>query len=463
MLFNSVTFILVFLPVALFLYYIVPAKGKNGVLLLESLVFYAFGNLKYLPLALGLVLIDYLFAHAFKRIAHTLRGRRALLVTALVVNVLLLLAFKYGSYLTWLLDQITRGDITFFAVLPLGISYYLFKLISYLCDVYQEKCEPEKNFIDFAVYVLMYPQMIVGPIIRYVDIRDDLKNPKQRRNPERFLQGTRLFVYGLAKKVILADTLGRLWKELAGADGIGLASASSGLVWLAVLAYSLQLYLDFSGYSEMSNGLSSMMGFSCKKNFDYPYLSGSVTEFWRRWHITLSEWFRDYVYIPLGGNRKGAVRQIMNMLVVWLLTGIWHGYTVNFLVWGLYYFVFLVLEKYVLNRRLAKYPVVGHIYTLLVAMVGWGIFAADGVQITVWALLQKMFCFSGGVSALYFLRNYGVTLLLSLVVSGGCYRKVQQRLERNRWVEALWLAVLFLISFAYVVGSTGRAALYAGF
>ncbi len=463
MLFHSVTFILLFLPISFLLYYIVPDSWKNRVLLLESLVFYAFGNLKYLPLALGLVLIDYLFAHAFKRISRTSRCRRALLVTSLVVNVLLLLAFKYGSYLTWVLNRITHGDITFFDVLPLGISYYLFKLISYLCDVYQEKCEPEKNFIDFAVYVLMYPQMIVGPIIRYTDIRDDLKNPKQRRNPECCLQGIRMFVYGLAKKVILADTLGRLWEALAGTEGIGLAQASSGLVWLAVLAYSLQLYLDFSGYSEMSNGLSCLLGFSCKKNFDYPYLAGSVTEFWRRWHITLSEWFRDYVYIPLGGNRKGAVRQIFNMLVVWLLTGIWHGHTANFLVWGLYYFIFLVLEKYVLQKGLKRYPVLGHIYTLLVAVTGWGIFAADGAQITFVALLHKMFCFSDGVSALYFLRNYGVTLLLSMAVSGGCCRKIQRRLERNRWVEAVWLILLFLISFAYVVGSTGRAALYAGF
>ena len=463
MLFHSVTFILLFLPVSLILYYIVPNSWKNRVLLLESLVFYAFGNLKYLPLALGLVLADYLFARALKKMTRASKKRLVLLVTALLVNVLLLLAFKYGSYLTGLLDQITRGDITFFTVLPLGISYYLFKLISYLFDVYREKCEPEENFIDFAVYVLMYPQMIVGPIIRYVDIRDDLKNPERGGKPDCFFQGTRLFVCGLAKKVILADTLGKLWEALAGTEGIGLAQASSGLVWLAVLAYSLQLYLDFSGYSEMSNGLSCMMGFSCKQNFNYPYLAGSVTEFWRRWHITLSEWFRDYVYIPLGGNRKGAARQILNMLVVWLLTGIWHGHTANFLVWGLYYFIFLVLEKYLLQKGLKKHPLLGHIYTLLVAVTGWGIFAADGAQVTFWALLHKMFCFSGGVSALYFLRSYGVTLLLSMAVSGGCYRKVQHRLERNRWVEAIWLILLFLISFAYVVGSTGRAALYAGF
>lgn len=463
MLFHSVTFILLFLPISLFVYYIVPHSWKNGVLLLESLVFYAFGDMKYLFLAVGMVLIDYLFARALGNRQHSDRVRRILFVTALVINVLLLAAFKYGSYLTWLLQQMSDGDITFFDVLPLGISYYLFKLISYLCDVSDGTCEPEKNVIDFAVYGLLYQQMIVGPIIRYVDIRDDLKDRDRCLNPERFRQGIRLFVYGLAKKVILADTLGMLWSAFAGTEGIGLEKASSALVWLAVLAYSLQLYLDFSGYSEMSNGLSAMYGFSCKANFDYPYLAGSVTQFWRRWHITLSEWFRDYVYIPLGGNRKGVARHLLNLFVVWLLTGIWHGSTINYILWGMYYFILLVLEKYGWKTVLEKHRILGHLYTLVVAVIGWGIFAADGTGIAVLPLLKKLFCFSSGVSALYFVRSYGVTLLLSMAVAGGCYRKVQPKLEQKRWLETIWLALLFLLSFAYVVGSTGRAALYAGF
>lgn len=463
MLFNSVTFILFFLPAALFLYYIVPNKMKNLVLLLESLVFYSFGSMRYLPLAVSLVVINYLFARAMGKKSCQQKTRRFFLIIALAVNILLLAAFKYGVWLSALLDRITQGDITFFDVLPLGISYYLFKLISYLCDVYTGKCEPEKNIIDFSVYVLMYQQILVGPIIRYVDIQDDLKRKDRHVRPQQMWQGTRLFVYGLAKKVILADTMGMLWSQLAGADGIGIETASSGLVWLAVLAYSLQLYLDFSGYSEMSNGLSSMMGFSCKQNFEYPYLSQSVTDFWRRWHITLSEWFRDYVYIPLGGNRKGVPRHVLNMLIVWLLTGIWHGNTVNFLIWGMYYFIILLLEKYVLQSLLEKHKIIGHIYTLFVAVIGWGIFAADGTQIFVWSLLKKMFVFSSGVSALYFIRCYGVTLILSVVVSGGFYKKLQEKFEDKRWLETLWLGFIFLLSLAYVVGSTGRAALYAGF
>lgn len=463
MLFNSVTFILFFLPAALLIYYIVPGKFKNTVLLLESLVFYAFGSMRYLPLAVCLVVVGYLFARALGKKSCRQGTRRFLLAAALIINLLLLAAFKYGIYLSELFDRITQADITFFEVLPLGISYYLFKLISYLCDVYTGKCEPEENIIDLAVYVLMYQQIIVGPIIRYTDIRDDLKNKDRHVRPEEILEGTRLFVYGLAKKVILADTLGLLWSQLAGADGIGLEKASSALVWLAVLAYSLQLYLDFSGYSEMSNGLSGMMGFSCKRNFMYPYQAHSVTDFWRRWHITLSEWFRDYVYISLGGNRRGACRHILNMLVVWLLTGIWHGHTVNFLIWGLYYFAFLVLEKYVLKNLIEKYKVIGHIYTLFVAVIGWGIFAADGTQISVLLLLKKMFVFSSGVSALYFLRCYGVALVLSIVVSGGFGEKLLRKLETKKWAETLWLSLVFIVSLAYVVGSTGHAALYAGF
>lgn len=463
MLFNSVTFILFFLPVSLLLYFIVPGKFKNGALLLESLVFYAFGSMRYLPLTVLLVVINYLAARGMGKKSRRQETRRLLLMLTLIVNLLLLVLFKYGIYLSELLERMSRGSITFFEVLPLGISYYLFKIISYLCDVYSGKCEPEENIIDFAVYVLMYPQIIVGPIIRYTDIRNDLKKKDRHVRPEEIREGTRLFVYGLAKKVILADTLGLLWSQFAGADGIGIEKASSALIWLAVLAYSLQLFLDFSGYSEMSNGLSCMMGFSCKRNFEYPYLSGSVTEFWRRWHITLSEWFRDYVYIPLGGNRKGVPRHILNMLIVWLLTGIWHGHTANFLIWGVYYFGFLLLEKYVLRTLIGKHKMAGHIYTLFVAVTGWGIFAADGAQISVLPLLKKMFVFSSGVPAVYFVRCYGVTLILSIIVSGGLYQKLEKKLTGKRWVETLWLSLVFILSLAYVVGSTGRAALYAGF
>ncbi len=394
MIFNSAAFILFFLPAALLLYFLVPGKMKNGVLLAESLVFYSYGALKYLPLLLILVLIDYgcgrLIAPADGRKAK----KRLILIFALVINAGLLMVFKYGTYLTELLENIGAGNIELPALIPLGVSYYTFKSISYLCDVYRGKCEPERNLIDYAAYVMMYQQMIVGPIIRYADIKAALKEKGRRYETERCAEGIRKFVYGLAKKVILADSLGLMWQELAAENGLELSRASSALVWFAVLCYSLQLYLDFSAYSEMSNALSLIMGFACKENFEYPYRASSVTEFWRKWHITLTEWFRDYVYIPLGGKRKGILRQILNMLAVWVLTGIWHGSTVNFLIWGIYYFVILVIEKYAL-KKVIKNKVFGRVFTLFVVVVGWGIFASNG-RIGTAALLAKLFSFSGG-------------------------------------------------------------------
>ena len=461
MLFNSATFILFFLPISLVLYFLVPGKIKNGVLLAESLVFYSYGALKYLPLLIILVLADYVFGRILGSSNSGSIRKRTILIIGIMINIGLLLAFKYGSYLSDLIDRIGNGRIELPDVIPLGISYFTFKSSSYLFDVYHKKCEPETSLIDYATYVVMYPQMIVGPIIRYADIRDALKQTGSRFNAGKCADGIRMFVYGLAKKVVLADSLGLMWQELAAENGMKLSQASSGLVWFAVVSFSLQLYLDFSGYSEMSNGLSKIMGFDCKDNFDYPYCAASFTQFWRKWHITLTEWFRDYVYIPLGGNRTGLVRQIVNMLIVWILTGIWHGSTVNFLIWGLYCFLILVAEKYCLGSVI-KNKFFGRTFTLFAAVVGWGIFAAHG-RITAAALLAKLFAFSGGISAAYYLRNYGIVFFLSVLVSGGIYRYIREKASWPAWVENSLTVVLLLVSFAYVVGSTGNAALYAAF
>ena len=460
--FNSTSFILFFLPISFVLYFIVPGKLKNGVLLAESLFFYAWGALRFLPLLLILVPADYLIARLIDAPKSGQRAKKALLIVGIVLNIGLLAAFKYGSYLSELLRRIGSGQLAFPDMVPLGLSYYTFKSVSYLCDVYRRKCESEPNLIDYAAYVLMYQQMLVGPIVRYVDIRDALKEKGSRFDVQRCADGLRMFVYGLAKKVLLADTIGLMWQELAGGNGIGLSQASSGLAWFSVVCYSLQLYLDFSGYSEMSNGLSKIMGFDCKANFDYPYCASSMTQFWRRWHITLTEWFRDYVYIPLGGNRNGSARQILNMLIVWILTGIWHGSTVNFLIWGLFHFAFLLIEKYLLKDAMRKHRVFGRIVTLLVAVVGWGIFAAQG-SVSVAALLAKLFSFSGGVSAAYFLRNYGIVFLLSALVSGGVFKALREKLPCPVWVENAFAIALLAVCFAYIVGGTGNAALYAAF
>lgn len=283
--------------------------------------------------------------------------RKIVLIAAIVLTAAALVYCKYTNFLLDTLNVIAStgfAKLSFLDVLPLGISYYTFKLISYTADVYTGKIKAERSPVVFAVYVLMYPQLIVGPIVKYRDMADVLHQTQGRCTLQKAQDGAEMFVFGLAKKVILADSIAALWQDIIGTGGIGLANASLPLAWLGIIAYSLQLYFDFAGYSEMSNGLSLMMGFECPANFNLPYISGSITEFWRRWHISLSGWFRDYIYIPLGGNRCSAGRQMLNMLAVWALTGIWHGANWNFICWGLYYFVLLVIEKNFLMKYLKK-------------------------------------------------------------------------------------------------------------
>ena len=346
----------------------------------------------------------------------------------------------------------------------MGISYYIFKLISYVADVYTRKTEPEKNLIDFSAYVLFFPQLIVGPIVRYRDMAQTLHTGKGRCTLQKAEDGAIQFVFGLAKKVILADSIGMLWQDIIAPDGgVGLANASTPLAWLGILAYSLQLYFDFAGYSEMSNGLSRMMGFECPANFNLPYMATSITDFWRRWHISLSMWFRDYVYIPLGGNRCSKGRQILNMLVVWALTGFWHGANWNFLCWGLYYFVLLVIEKYLLRGVLQKGRGWQRVYTLFFVVLGWGIFTANAAGAPLGLLMSRLFLPQGGVSPLYFLRNYGVLLLLGCLFSTSLPGWLWEKTRRILPLRLLLFAGVMLLSIAFVVASTGSTALYADF
>ena len=348
-------------------------------------------------------------------------------------------------------------------VLPLGISYYIFKIISYEVDVCTGKIAPEKNFITFAVYVLFFPQLIVGPIVKYREMADQLHDGANRCTPARAEHGAELFVFGLAKKVILADSIGALWTDIIGAGGVGLTNVSTPLAWLGIIAYSLQLYFDFAGYSEMSNGLAALLGFDCPANFNLPYISGSITEFWRRWHITLSGWFRDYIYIPLGGNRKGQARQLLNMFLVWAATGIWHGASWNFIAWGLYYFVLLTIEKNFLLKYLKKGKVWPHIYTLFFVVLGWGIFTANQPGAPLGLLLQKLFLPQGGISPVYYLRNYGVLLVLGCVCSSALPHWLWEKISKNTVAKLLVFALLTALCVCYVVAATNATALYANF
>ena len=465
MVFNSVVFLFCFLPLALLLYYAVPGRAKNSVILAESLVFYCWTGVQYLPLILVLIAVNYLLGLALSLPAEKLPFRRFLPLVAVLADLGALVYFKYANFLIDTLNGFGLGlaRLSIGAVLPLGISYYVFKLISYVADVYSGKAAAEKNPIDFAAYVLFFPQLIIGPIVKYREMADQLHTVKNRCSLAQIEQGAQLFIFGLAKKVILADSIGALWRGIIGADGVGLANVSTPLAWLGILAYSFQLYFDFAGYSEMSNGLAAMLGFDCPANFDLPYISASITEFWRRWHISLSGWFRDYIYIPLGGNRKGAARQLFNMFVVWVATGIWHGANWNFIVWGLYYFVLLTIEKLFLLKYLKKGRVWPHLYTLFFVILGWGIFTANDPGAPLGLLMQKLFLPQSGISPVYFLRCYGVFLLLCSVCSTPLPGFLWKKLSRCTPLKLIAFAGLTVLCTAYVVAATNASALYANF
>ena len=363
MVFSTIIFLFRFLPITLALYYLAPAKLKNTVLFVCSLVFYCWGEVRFFPVMLALILINYVCGLAIEHFDAKPALRKVFLLIALIGSLGMLFYFKYANFVLRSANALLGtafAEIQGIGTLPLGISFYTFQTLSYTIDVYRRDVKAERNIIDFGAYVVMFPQLIAGPIVKYRDVSDQLHVYKHRYTLSQIEEGMTLFTFGLAKKVLLADAIGALWTDIIGVAAspsttfVGLANASTPLVWLGIIAYSLQLYFDFSGYSMMGIGMGKMLGFDFPANFNYPYISASITEFWRRWHMTLSGWFREYVYIPLGGNRKGLKRQIFNLFVVELLTGIWHGANWNFICWGLYYFVLLALEKLFLLPYLKK-------------------------------------------------------------------------------------------------------------
>ena len=488
MIFSSIIFLFHFLPFTLAAYYIAPPKAKNTVLFICSLVFYCWGEVRFFPVMLALILINYLCGLAIAHFEGRPGLRRLFLGLALVGSLGMLFYFKYANFVLESANALlgtSFAPIEGISVLPLGISFYTFQTLSYTIDVYRRDVASEKNIIDFGAYVVMFPQLIAGPIVKYRDVAAQLHVYKHRYNIAQIEEGMTIFTFGLAKKVLLADAVGALWTDIIGvADDasitfVGLANASTGLVWLGILAYSFQLYFDFSGYSMMAIGMGKMMGFEFPQNFNYPYISASITEFWRRWHMTLSSWFREYVYIPLGGNRRGLKRQIFNLFIVELLTGIWHGadwnficwglyYFVllaveNFICWGLYYFVLLAVEKLFLLKHLQKGRVWPHLYTLFFVVVGWAMFVGNDPGVQFGLLFHKLFVPSAGVSALYFLRNYGVLLIVSFICCTPLIEKVWDVLRRRSWSRVLTVGMLLVISTAYVVGSTNSPFLYFNF
>ena len=471
MVFSTVLFLFRFLPITLLLYYAVPYKFKNTVLFACSLVFYSWGEVKFFPIMVVLILINYVFGLLMERFEGHTCLRRVVLVFSIVGSLSMLVFFKYTNFLINSLNALAGLSIAPVAgleVLPLGISFYTFQTMSYSIDVYRQDVKTEHNIIDFGAYVVMFPQLIAGPIVKYRDVSNQLHVYEGRITLDRIEQGVSLFVFGLAKKVLLADAIGQLWTDIIGVKGsttaaIGLANASTPLVWLGVIAYSLQLYFDFSGYSMMGIGMGKMLGFDFPDNFNLPYISRSITEFWRRWHMTLSGWFREYVYIPLGGNRKGKARQIFNLFIVWLLTGIWHGANWNFICWGLYYFVLLMIEKLFLLPYLEKGKIWPHVYTLFLVVVGWAMFVGNEYGVEFGLLFQKLFVWSSGVSPLYYLRNYLVVLILSVLCCTEIPKKLWDEMQQVTWTRVLTVATLFVLSIAYVIGSDSHPFLYFNF
>ena len=460
MLFSSLVFLFTFLPITLLVYYLVPRKVKNVVLLIASLIFYAWGEPVYIFLMLISILFNYFCGMDIALKAGRKSQVRSLIFT-IVVNLFILGFFKYYGFIVTNLNAILPFYIPYRKLeLPIGISFYTFQTLSYIIDVYRGNVDVQVNLIDFGTYVTMFPQLIAGPIVQYADVERQLRERKESLT--KFGYGAWFFVMGLAKKVLLANTIGSIYENIAVMDGMSVVTA-----WLGCLAYTFQIYFDFSGYSDMAVGLGKMFGFEFMQNFNYPYISKSVTEFWRRWHISLGSWFREYVYIPLGGNRVTVPRHLLNLLIVWFLTGLWHGASWNFILWGLHFFLWLMLEKYLLKDFLQRLPRwLRHAYTLLVVFAGWGIFAMEDLSVCGGYFRV---CFGGGAlwSAVdgYYLRTYAVLLVLLTVGSANTVKAVWERLpERAREALApvLMLAGLVLCT-AYLVDGSYNPFLYFRF
>ena len=427
MVFSTLLFLFRFLPIALLLYYIVPAKWKNFVLFIVSLVFYSWGEVRYFPIMIFSTILDYTCGQVIERN----RGKKAICITSLLVSVIvnlgMLFFFKYTDFFitninSWFGTAIPLLRLT----LPLGISFYTFQTMSYTIDVYRGDTPAEKNIINFGAYVTMFPQLIAGPIVRYTDVAERLNILKGRITLDRIDEGITYFIFGLAKKVLIANSVGALWTEITGT--LGFEAISTPLAWMGILAFTFQIYFDFSGYSLMAIGLGKMLGFDFPDNFNHPYISKSITEFWRRWHMTLGAWFREYVYIPLGGNRKGVPRQIVNLLIVWLLTGLWHGASWNFVLWGLYYAVLLICEKLFLLNRLERLPkLLRHLYTMVLVMLGWALFYFEDLR-ALGAFLLRLFTFEGmSLSAVNIALGYLPLLAVSVFAATPVMKSLADR------------------------------------
>ncbi len=458
MIFSSILFIFRFLPIALILYYITPQKYKNLILTLLSLVFYSWGEGKYFLIMIASIIIDYTAGRLIYRYKNEIKKKTIVLCISLVFNLGLLFFFKYFNFFIDNINNIFNLAIKGVKItLPLGISFYTFQTMSYSIDVYRGKVVPEKNIINFAAFVTLFPQLIAGPIVKYTDINKEIS--RRVITKDNVEVGIEKFILGLGRKVLIANNIGMLWTEV---EGIGFENISTPLAWLGIISFGLQIYFDFSGYSLMAIGLGKMLGFNFPENFNYPYISRSISEFWRRWHITLGSWFKEYVYIPLGGNRKCKVRVTFNLFIVWALTGLWHGASYNFLLWGLFFFLLISIEKLGLINFLNKHRVFSHIYTIFLLLIGWTLFAITDFN-GICEYLSKLFFYSNGEEWIYYLRNYGVSLIIAIIFSLPLVSMFYKKIENFKWIKTIILMGIFIISVAYLVDATYNPFLYFRF
>ena len=465
MLFSSIEFFVIFLSSVILLYFVLPKRLRNGVLLFFSLIFYAWGEPIYVLLMIFSIILNFISGLAVHKSGENIKKKKTALICSVVVNLALLGFFKYADFLITNLNLIPNVNIPALNIsLPIGISFFTFQAMSYVIDVYRGKAEVQKNILNFGLYISLFPQLIAGPIVRYSTVAEEINNRKV--SFDLASSGIKRFIIGLAKKVLLANSCGAVWDSLSGN-----ADTPCVLAWFGAICYMMQIYFDFSGYSDMAIGLGRIFGFNFLENFEHPYIATSITDFWNRWHISLSTWFKEYVYIPLGGNRKGKAKQARNILIVWMLTGLWHGASWNFVLWGVYYGVLLLLEKFVTGKILKKLPAfLQHIISLFIILIGWVIFAFDDMS-AMGVYFKAMFGGSGLVNSdtISTLLSNLVLIVVAVVACTPLPSKLGGRLLKklpsgsSEILEYTWYIVLFAVTFAFLVSSTYNPFIYFRF
>ncbi len=435
---------------------------RNLVLFIVSLFFYGWGEPIYVLLMIFSILLNYGFGLFIDKYSNDKNKAKKYLIVCIVINLLLLGFFKYWDFIVSNLQTLGFNALpTLNLSLPIGISFYTFQAMSYPIDLYRNDTSVQKSPINFGAYVTMFPQLIAGPIVRYRDVANELD--ERHESIDLFSQGIQRFMVGLSKKVLLANNVGQVYESI---NSLQYSQQSVLTAWIGILCYTLQIYFDFSGYSDMAIGLGKMLGFHFLENFNYPYISKSITDFWRRWHMSLSYWFRDYVYIPLGGNRKGFVRQIINIMIVWLLTGFWHGASWNFVLWGLFYGIILMIEKLFLLKKLEKAPsFICHIYTMVVVMVAWALFAHTDLSEAIHyisMMFGNCYTFCNDVT-LYYIRNNIILLIVSIIACTPIVQTKWNILKKHEWTYPILIGILLVVCTAFIVDGTYNPFLYFRF